>query len=98
MKINKKLKENIILFLILLFIVPNIILGQIPKMEIDEVPILLKDEIAVKRDLNGRYCAAIKIISDLKGIKYQSYNGVVSVDNLPGMDMVYISAVAGSLN
>lgn len=43
------------------------------------------------RDANGRTCAAIKVISDLDGFKYTSYNGVVKVDDLPGQDLVYIS-------
>lgn len=43
------------------------------------------------RDANGRTCAAIKVISDLDGFKYTSYNGVVKVDDLPGQDLVYLS-------
>ncbi len=42
------------------------------------------------RDANGRICAAIKVISDRDGFKYQANNGVARVDDMPGRDMVYL--------
>ncbi len=43
------------------------------------------------RDANGRICAMIKIISDMEGFQYDSYNGVVSVEDQPGQDLVFLS-------
>ncbi len=42
------------------------------------------------RDVNGRICAMIKVISDMDGFKYDAYNGVVKVDDQPGEDRVYL--------
>ncbi len=42
-------------------------------------------------DANNRICAAIKVISDMEGFTYDSYNRVVKVDDQPGQDMVYLS-------
>lgn len=42
------------------------------------------------RDVNGRICAAIKVISDLDGFRYDSYNRVVRVIDQPGQDMVFL--------
>lgn len=43
------------------------------------------------RDVNGRICFAVKVISDMEGFSYDSYNGVVKVDDKPGQDLVYLS-------
>ena len=42
------------------------------------------------RDDNGRICAMIKVISDMEGFQYDAYNGVVSVEDQPGQDLVYL--------
>jgi len=49
------------------------------------------NEMVGVRDVNGRLCAAIQVISDMDGFKYDSYNGVVRVDDDPGRDMVFVS-------
>ena len=50
-----------------------------------------QDEMVGVRDENNRLCAAIQIVSDMDGFKYESNNGVVRVDDKPGRDMVYLS-------
>ena len=42
------------------------------------------------RDINGRICAAVQVISDLDGFTYDAYNDVVKVTAMPGRDMVYL--------
>ncbi|MHB2148651.1 PEGA domain-containing protein [Calditrichota bacterium LG25] len=42
------------------------------------------------RDANGRICAMIKVVSDMEGFQYDAYNGVVSVEDQPGQDLVYL--------
>lgn len=43
------------------------------------------------RDANGITTAGLIIFSDLKGLTYQSYNGVVKVTSNPGRDFVFLS-------
>ncbi len=43
------------------------------------------------RDANGVTAAGLIIYSDLKGLSYQSYNGVVKVNSEPGKDFVFLS-------
>ncbi len=63
----------------------------IAQLQIKGEPELLQGEIVAKRDANGRHCAALQVVSSLDGFSYESYNGVVEVDDKPGMDMVYVS-------
>ena len=65
--------------------------AQTSKMSIEGKPKKSSSEFVSARDDNGRFCAAIKVISDMDGFKYQSNNGVVKVDDMPGRDMVYLS-------
>ncbi len=64
--------------------------GQLARMSLEGKPQKSNDEIVAKRDANGRYCAAIKVVSDMEGFSYDAYNGVVAVDDRPGEDMVYL--------
>jgi len=43
------------------------------------------------KDANGRICAGIMIVSNLRGLSYQSNNGIVKVNRLPGQDVVFVS-------
>jgi hypothetical protein len=65
--------------------------GQLANFKIVGDPVVLTDEIAAVRDPNGRFCAAIQIISELDGFSYDANNGVVRVDDLQGKDMVYLT-------
>ena len=84
---------KIIVFSILTsaFLLLTFSFAQTSKMSIDGKPKKSMSEIVGVRDVNGRFCAAIKVISDMDGFKYQSNNGVVKVDDMPGRDMVYLS-------
>lgn len=52
----------------------------------------IDNEIVARRDLNGNYCAAIKVVSDMDGFSYDAFDGVVGeVDARPGLDIVYLT-------
>lgn len=72
--------------------ITSVIFAQKSNLIINGTPKKNTSEIIGLRDLNGRYCAALKIISPLNNLKYKSYNGVVKVVDDPGQDLVYISA------
>jgi hypothetical protein len=66
--------------------------SALAQMRIDGKPQKSGSEFVSRRDANGKICAAIQVISDMDGFKYQSYNGIVGdVDDQPGRDMVYLS-------
>lgn len=65
--------------------------AETSKMQIVGKPEKSKSEIVAVRNANGRFCAAIQVISDMEGFSYDSYNGVVRIDDNPGKDMVYLS-------
>jgi uncharacterized protein (TIGR02145 family) len=66
--------------------------SALAQMRIDGKPQKSASEFVSRRDANGKICAAIQVISDMDGFKYQAYNGVVGdVDDQPGRDMVYLS-------
>jgi len=69
----------------------SFVLAQTSKMSVEGKSKKSSSEFVSARDDNGRFCAAIKVISDMDGFKYQSNNGVVKVDDMPGRDMVYLS-------
>jgi len=56
-----------------------------PKMEPNE---LVGKEI---RDDNGVTCAGLIVNTDLKGMRFNSYNGVVKVNSEPGRHFVFLS-------
>jgi uncharacterized protein (TIGR02145 family) len=66
--------------------------SSLAKMRIAGKPQKSATEFVSRRDANGKICAAIQVISDMDGFKYQSNNGIVgNVDDQPGRDMVYLS-------
>ena len=79
-------------FLFLFISIEIICQTQLSQMQIIEKPVKSSSELVAVRDANGQFCAAIQVISDMEGFKYQSYNGVVRVDDAPGKDMVFLSA------
>ena len=80
-----------LIWITLLFAI-SAIAQDIPELRLVGEPVFAENEFVGVRDVNGRLCAAIKVISDLDGLRYTSYNGIVRVDDLPGQDMVYLSA------
>ncbi|HDP99666.1 MAG TPA: PEGA domain-containing protein, partial [bacterium] len=78
--------------IILLLVIALPLHSQLPRMELIEQPKLVHETFPDRRDINGRLCAVIKVVSDMDGFGYDSYNGVVGavVDKM-GEDMVYLS-------
>jgi len=84
------MKNSLIIFLMITVLFSNAE-AQTAKMRIEGTPEKLTNEMVGVRDVNGRLCAALQVISDMDGFKYDSYNGVVRVDDEPGKDMVFVS-------
>ena len=81
------------IYLITLLLCSNVFPQKLKQMHIIGTPQKLQSgEMVARRDQNGNYCAAIKVISDMDGFSYDSWNGVVgSVDKNPGKDVVYLT-------
>ena len=78
---------------ILILIMPLLLSAQLSEMQIVGHPEPLSDVIVARRDINGNFCAGIKIISEMDGFSYDSYNGIVGkIEDKPGEDLVYVSA------
>ncbi len=76
--------------ILLMLLVGNLYAQQLAQLRVLGKPQKSTDEFVAKRDVNGRFCAAIKVVSDMEGFKYDSNNGVVAVDDQPGQDLVYL--------
>jgi formylglycine-generating enzyme required for sulfatase activity len=87
----KRLFTTIFLNFTFHLLLSTVVFAQTAKMSIEGKPQKSSNEIVGKRDSNGKFCAAVQVVSDMDGFKYQSYNGVVAVDDQPGRDMVYLS-------
>jgi len=83
------MRHSILLFLI--FLVTRGFAQNLPQLQLLGEPELATDELVGVRDVNGRDCAAVQILTDLSGLAYDAYNGVVRVDHHPGKDMVFLS-------
>ncbi|MBU1680096.1 MAG: hypothetical protein KKD86_14815 [Bacteroidetes bacterium] len=44
-----------------------------------------------KKDVNGEKCAGLIIISDLSGLSFDSYNGIVDLNIKPGKYFLFLS-------
>jgi hypothetical protein len=53
----------------------------------------LPDELVDKsiRDKNGEVCAGLMILSDLEGLSFDSYNGIIKRNTKPGQDFLFLS-------
>jgi formylglycine-generating enzyme required for sulfatase activity len=87
----KRLFTTVFLLSTFHFLLSTVSFAQTAKMSVNGKPQKSSNEIVGKRDSNGKFCAAVQVVSDMDGFKYQSYNGVVAVDDQPGRDMVYLS-------
>ena len=88
------MQRNFTFSLLAFFIsLSSLIFAQMPEMQIVGSPKKMSSEIVGRRDVNGKFCAAIQIQSNLKGLTYDSNNGVVgNIARKPGLDLVYLSA------
>lgn len=68
----------------------ELLYAQPSTLSIQGKPERSEDEIVAVRDPNGRFCAAVQVISDMDGFSYDAYNGVVRMDDMPGKDMVFL--------
>ena len=79
--------------LILIFLLAQQLFAQeLSKLSVTGTPKKLASEMVAVRDNDGNYCAGIQFISDMDGYSYDSYNGVVRMDDNPGKDMVFVTA------
>ena len=44
------------------------------------------------KDANGQECAGLIIVSDLDGLRFDSYNGIVKRNHKPGQDFLFLSS------
>jgi len=42
------------------------------------------------KDAQGRFCSALRIISTIEGLQYDSYMGIVQIDDLENEDIVFV--------
>ena len=75
-----------------------LLIGQLVAQQLPQIHVIGKGEKLQNEfvgsnhvDANGRVCAMIKVVSNMEGFKYDSYNGVVSVEDQPGQDLVFLS-------
>ena len=87
MKVTRKLT-----FVFVMIILHSLSAQQLAQLRVIGKPQKSPDEFVGSnhRDANGRICAMIKVISDMEGFQYDAYNGVVSVEDQPGQDLVYL--------
>jgi PEGA domain len=86
--------------LVMTFILSGITCGQTSStMRIEGKPEILPSELIDKniRDVNGETCAAIKIISNLDGLTFNSNNGIIKSTGKPGevMNEIGVSLQSG---
>jgi hypothetical protein len=87
----KKPNDLLILFLFLVFVI-RLNAQDSNSLRIDGKPELLFGELVDKsiRDVNGDVCAAIKIISSLTGLTFDSNNRIVKTTKKTGEDILYL--------
>ena len=86
--------KKIVLFLLMQSLLSMTYAQETREMKIVGKPKKLDTgEMVARRDGNGNYCAAIQVISNMDGFSYDSFDGMVgSIDDNPGMDMVYLTS------
>ncbi len=89
-RIRETVMKRVFIALAVLFLA-SALHAQLAKMRLVGKPEKSESEIIGRRDVNGRFCAAIKVLSDMEGFTYDAYNGVVGdVEHQAGMDIVYL--------
>ncbi|MFH0735019.1 MAG: SUMF1/EgtB/PvdO family nonheme iron enzyme [bacterium] len=80
------------ILVLIIFISVNVLYAQ------NEMRVVGKGEIQLSelidksaRDANGDVCAGLMIVTDLTGLTYNSYNGVVKINSNPGKDLLFLS-------
>ncbi len=89
------MKKILFIFSTFLFSIQSILLTQtIPQMRVVGDGKILKSELIDKNitDANGDVCAGVVIKTSLKGLSYDSNNGIVKINRKPGNDLLFLSA------
>lgn len=90
------IKKTILIFLILIGIVlPIKVFSQnLAKMHVVGKGKFLPSQLIDKsvKDANGQECAGLVIVSDLDGLRFDSYNGIVKRNHKPGQDLLFLSS------
>lgn len=82
---------RVIQMFLLIFIVPVYLLAQISQLHLAGKPERIAIPIPEVRDINGRICDVIHIIADMEGFNYDSYQGIVKMIDLKGLDIIFLS-------
>lgn len=91
-KLLQSLAKTCFAAMLLIFIPAGSEAQVLREMKLLEKAQKIDNEIVARRDLNGNYCAAIKVVSDMDGFSYDAFDGVVGeVDARPGLDIVYLT-------
>jgi hypothetical protein len=84
--------RTVYLLLFFLLIVNPLFSQELREMRLLGEPVKLDSEMVARRDINGNYCAAIQVISDMDGFAYDAFDGVMGdVDSRPGLDIVFLT-------
>lgn len=84
--------RNLFLFLFLLLAGTQVQAQELRELRVTGTAKKLDNEMIARRDINGEYAAAIQIITNLQGLSYDSFDGIVGeVDSKPGQDMVFVT-------
>jgi len=86
------MKKSLFIFLLILFTF-HLFTQDMSEMQVIGRAEFQPDELIShsKIDESGNQCAGILIITDLTGLTFQSYNGVVDVNTRPGRYFVFVS-------
>jgi len=82
---------NMLLYTLLATGLQAQITKQLPTMSVVREAVQLENEITSARDFNGSFAFCVKVITPLSGVTFQSNNGVVKIESLPGVYLVYLS-------
>ena len=79
------------ILLILTFTLSLFAQSDTAKMNVSGTPFKSETDIVAKRLPNGKYCAGLRIISELDNFSYDSETGIIKYTDNPGEDILYIN-------
>lgn len=66
--------------------------AQLPQLRLEGKPEKVEEGLVVRQDVNGRYCAAIRVQTNVEGLRYEANMGIAgNIERKAGMDIVYLS-------
>jgi hypothetical protein len=87
---NKKPIIKTALFIIVLILLCNTLFAQTGQLNLKVEARKIKYVSIDVQDAQGNYCSALRIISDIQGLQYDSYLGIVQIDDLENEDIVFV--------